>query len=127
MWTSSQWASLMFSYKCIFSLQSDSRWTLMWRTSDKVYLQDDNTKQWCRIARLGRIILGSRRDLHGQIGNLTGQIHRKILLKQHAELFRGAMSAEFVFMDDNVHPHQSQTSPFNPRISSAYGMASILT
>ncbi|GFW91223.1 transposable element Tcb2 transposase [Trichonephila clavipes] len=36
---------------------------------------------------------------------MTGHINRDVILEQHARLFRGAMGAEFLFMDDNARPH----------------------
>ncbi|GFT88670.1 transposable element Tcb1 transposase [Trichonephila clavipes] len=59
---------------------------------------------------------------------MTGHIYRDVILEQHVRLFRGAMGAEFLFMDDNARPHrtnivdeclQSEDHP--------YGLASILT
>ncbi|GFY18275.1 transposable element Tcb1 transposase [Trichonephila clavipes] len=47
-------------------------------------------------------ILGPKTVLHVQIGTMTGQIYRDVILEQHVRLFRGAMGAEFVFMDDNA-------------------------
>ncbi|GFV87127.1 DDE_3 domain-containing protein [Trichonephila clavipes] len=35
------------------------------------------------------------------------QIYRDVILKQHVRLFRGAMGAEFLFMDDNARPHRA--------------------
>ncbi|GFX83099.1 DDE_3 domain-containing protein [Trichonephila clavipes] len=32
-------------------------------------------------------------------------IYRDVILEQHARLFRSAMVAEFLFMDDNARPH----------------------
>ncbi|GFT07884.1 cubilin [Trichonephila clavipes] len=55
----------------------------------------------------GGIILGSRTDLHVQSVTMTGHIYRDVILKQHVRLFRGAMGAEFLFMDDNPRPHRS--------------------
>ncbi|PRD25253.1 UNVERIFIED_CONTAM: Capsl [Trichonephila clavipes] len=53
-------------------------------------------------------LLGSRTDLHVQIGIMTGQIYPDVILKQHVHLFRATMGAEFVFMDDNVcSPHEN--------------------
>ncbi|GFX06948.1 transposable element Tc3 transposase [Trichonephila clavipes] len=53
-------------------------------------------------------LLGSRTDLHVQIGIMTGQIYPDFILKQHVRLFRATMGAEFVFMDDNVcSPHEN--------------------
>ncbi|GFW72757.1 transposable element Tcb1 transposase [Trichonephila clavipes] len=58
------------------------------------------------MARLGGIILGSRTDLHVQSVTMTGHIYRDVILEQHVRLFRGAMGAEFPFMDDNARPHR---------------------
>ncbi|GFV08961.1 transposable element Tcb1 transposase [Trichonephila clavipes] len=55
----------------------------------------------------GGIILGSRTDLHVQSVTTTGQIYRDVILEQHVRLFRGAMGAEFLFMDDNARPHRA--------------------
>ncbi|GBM80682.1 hypothetical protein AVEN_137209-1 [Araneus ventricosus] len=59
------------------------------------------------MARLGGIILGSRTDLHVQSVTMTGHIYRDVILEQHVRLFRGAMGAEFLFMDDNARPHRA--------------------
>ncbi|GFU75442.1 transposable element Tcb1 transposase [Trichonephila clavipes] len=55
----------------------------------------------------GGIILGSRTDQHVQIVTITGHIYRDVILEQHVRLFRGAMGAEFLFMDDNARPHRA--------------------
>ncbi|GFT54926.1 DDE_3 domain-containing protein [Trichonephila clavipes] len=34
-------------------------------------------------------------------------IYRDVILEQHVRLFRGAMGAEFLFMDDNARPHRA--------------------
>ncbi|GFU02172.1 DDE_3 domain-containing protein [Trichonephila clavipes] len=59
------------------------------------------------MARLGRIILGSRTDLHIQSVTMTDHTYRNAILEQHVHLFRGAMGAEFLFMDDNVRPRRA--------------------
>ncbi|GFV16041.1 transposable element Tcb2 transposase [Trichonephila clavipes] len=38
---------------------------------------------------------------------MTVHIYRDVILEQHVRLFRGAMSAEFLFMYDNSHPHRA--------------------
>ncbi|GFW42573.1 transposable element Tcb1 transposase [Trichonephila clavipes] len=48
-----------------------------------------------------------RTDLHVQSVTMTGHIYRDVILEQHVRLFRGAMDAEFLFMDDNAHPHRA--------------------
>ncbi|GFS82782.1 DDE_3 domain-containing protein [Trichonephila clavipes] len=37
---------------------------------------------------------------------MKGHIYRDVILEQHVRLFRGAMGAEFLFMDDNACPHR---------------------
>ncbi|GFY20377.1 DDE_3 domain-containing protein [Trichonephila clavipes] len=36
---------------------------------------------------------------------MTGHIYWDVILEQHVRLFRDAMGAEFLFMDDNARPH----------------------
>ncbi|GFW85541.1 transposable element Tcb1 transposase [Trichonephila clavipes] len=38
---------------------------------------------------------------------MTGRIDWGVILEQHVRLFRGAMGAEFLFMDDNARPHHA--------------------
>ncbi|GFX87342.1 DDE_3 domain-containing protein [Trichonephila clavipes] len=38
---------------------------------------------------------------------MTGHVYRDVNLKQHVRLFRGAMGAEFLFMDGNALPHHA--------------------
>ncbi|GFX91984.1 transposable element Tcb1 transposase [Trichonephila clavipes] len=38
---------------------------------------------------------------------MTGNIYRDVILEQHVRLFRGAMCAEFLFMDDNARLHRA--------------------
>ncbi|GFX00974.1 transposable element Tcb1 transposase [Trichonephila clavipes] len=38
---------------------------------------------------------------------MADHIYRDVILEQHAHLFRGAMGAEFLFMDDNVRPRRA--------------------
>ncbi|GFW96060.1 transposable element Tcb2 transposase [Trichonephila clavipes] len=38
---------------------------------------------------------------------MTGHIYRDVILEQHVRLFRAAMSAEFLFTDDNARPHRA--------------------
>ncbi|GFT22945.1 DDE_3 domain-containing protein [Trichonephila clavipes] len=55
----------------------------------------------------GGIILGSKTELHAQIGTMIDQIYLEVILELHVRLFRGAMEAEFVFKDDNACPHRA--------------------
>ncbi|GFX79559.1 transposable element Tcb1 transposase [Trichonephila clavipes] len=43
LWTPQQWSCVMFSEVSSFSLQSDSRWTLIWRAPGTRYHQKNNT------------------------------------------------------------------------------------
>ncbi|GFT76417.1 cubilin [Trichonephila clavipes] len=55
----------------------------------------------------GGIILGSRTDLHVQSVTMTDRIYRYVNQEQHVLFFRGAMGAEFLFMEDNARPHRA--------------------
>ncbi|GFV07462.1 DDE_3 domain-containing protein [Trichonephila clavipes] len=55
----------------------------------------------------GGNVLGSRTDLHVLSATMTGHIYRDVILEQHVRLFRGAMGAEFLFIDDNARPHHA--------------------
>ncbi|GFV31380.1 fatty acid synthase [Trichonephila clavipes] len=101
----------MFFDESRFSLQSDSRRTLIWRAPGTRYHQE-NTIERHRYGGAGwlvwgGIILGSRTDLHVQSVTMTGHIYRDVILEQHVRLFRGAMGAEFLFMDDNTRPYRA--------------------
>ncbi|GFU23397.1 transposable element Tc3 transposase [Trichonephila clavipes] len=94
-----------------FSLQSDSRRTLIWRAPGTRYHQE-NTIERHRYGGAGwlvwgGIILGSRTDLHVQSVTMTGHIYREVILEQHVRLCLGAMGAEFLFTDDNARPHRA--------------------
>ncbi|GFW80899.1 transposable element Tc1 transposase [Trichonephila clavipes] len=75
----------MFSDESRFSLQSDSRRTLIWRAPGTRY----------------------QTDLHVQSVTMTGPIYRDVILEQHIRLFWGTMGVEFLFMDDNTRPHRA--------------------
>ncbi|GFT99657.1 transposable element Tcb1 transposase [Trichonephila clavipes] len=111
LWTTQQWSYVMFSDESRFSLQSDSRRTLIWRVPGTRYHQE-NTIERHRYGGAGwlvwgGIILGFRTDLHVQSVTMTGHIYRDVILEQHVRLFRGAMGAEFLFTDDNARPHRA--------------------
>ncbi|GFX66476.1 transposable element Tcb2 transposase [Trichonephila clavipes] len=74
------------------------------RFQDDVVLCDVGGAGWLIW---GGIILGSRTDLHAQSVTMTDHIYRDVILEQHVRLFRGAMGAEFLFMDDNARPHRA--------------------
>ncbi|GFY23610.1 transposable element Tcb1 transposase [Trichonephila clavipes] len=88
-----------------------SRWTLIWKAPGTRYHQE-NTIERRRYGGTGwfvwgGIILRSRTDLHVKSINVTGHIYRDVILEQNVRLFRCAMGAEFLFMDDNARPHRA--------------------
>ncbi|GFU04421.1 transposable element Tcb2 transposase [Trichonephila clavipes] len=101
----------MFSDESRFSLQSDSRRTLIWRTPGIRYHQEKTIERHrydgAEWLVWGGIILGSRTDLHVQSVTTTGHIYRDVILEQHVRLLRGPMGAEFLLMDDNARPHRA--------------------
>ncbi|GFW86556.1 transposable element Tcb1 transposase [Trichonephila clavipes] len=110
-WTPQQWSCVKFSDESRFSLQSDSHRTLIWRAPGTRYHQE-NTIERHRYGGAGwlvwgGIILGSRTDLHVLSVTMTGHICRDVILEQHVRLFRAAMGAELLFMDDNARPHRA--------------------
>ncbi|GFY31765.1 transposable element Tcb2 transposase [Trichonephila clavipes] len=111
LWTPQKWSCVMFSDESRFSLQSDSRRTLIWSAPGTRYHQE-NTIERHRYGGAGwlvwgGIILGSRTDLHVQSVTMTGHIYRDAILEHNVRLFRGAMGAEFPFMDDNARPYRA--------------------
>ncbi|GFU80845.1 uncharacterized protein TNCV_3728831 [Trichonephila clavipes] len=78
----------MFSDESRFSLQSDSRRTLIWRAPGTRYRQEKKTIERHRYGGAGwlvwgRIILGYRTDLHVQCVTMIGHIYRDVILEQH--------------------------------------------
>ncbi|GFT42170.1 HTH_Tnp_Tc3_2 domain-containing protein [Trichonephila clavipes] len=99
LWTPQQWSCVMFSDESRFSLQSDSRRTLIWRAPGTRYLQE-NISERLRYGGAGwlvweGIILGSRTDLHAQSVTMTGHIYRDVILEQHIRLFRAPWVLNF--------------------------------
>ncbi|GFT35047.1 transposable element Tcb1 transposase [Trichonephila clavipes] len=110
LWTPQQWSCVMFSDESRFSPQSDSHRTLIWRVPGTRYHQENTIEHRYGGAGWlvsGGIILGSRTDLHVQSVTMTCHIYRDVILEQHVRLFRGAMDAEFLFMDDNARPRHA--------------------
>ncbi|GFY20554.1 cubilin [Trichonephila clavipes] len=102
-----------YSLEIWFSLQSDSRRTLIWKVPGTRYHQE-NTIERHRYGGAGGLVWGgiilvcvSRTDLHVQSVTMTGHIYRNVILEQHVRLFRGAMGAKFLFMDDNARPYRA--------------------
>ncbi|GFU53163.1 transposable element Tcb1 transposase [Trichonephila clavipes] len=83
----------------------------LWRAPGTRYHQENTIERHCYGGAgclvWGEIILGSRTDLHVLRVTMTGHIYRDVILEQHIRLFRGAMGAEFLFIDDNARPHRA--------------------
>ncbi|GFW53825.1 transposable element Tcb2 transposase [Trichonephila clavipes] len=104
LWTPQQWSCVMFSDESRFSLQSDSRRTLIWRASGTRYHQE-NTIERHRYGGAGWLAFGEELFL---VPELTcSHIYRDVILEQHVRLFRGGMGAEFLFMDYNARSHRA--------------------
>ncbi|GFV02296.1 transposable element Tcb1 transposase [Trichonephila clavipes] len=110
-WSPQQWSCIMFSDESRFSLQSDSHRILIWRARGTRYHQENTIERHhyggAEWLVWGGIILGCRTDLSVQSVTMTGHLYRDVILEQHVRLFRGAMCAEFLFMDDNARPHHA--------------------
>ncbi|GFT51754.1 cubilin [Trichonephila clavipes] len=94
-----------------YHLQSDSRRTLIWRVTGTRY-QQQNTIERHRSGGAGwlvwgGIILDSRTDQHVQSVTMASLIYRDVIQEQNVRLFRGAMVAEFLFMDGNTRPRRT--------------------
>ncbi|GFV59554.1 DDE_3 domain-containing protein [Trichonephila clavipes] len=118
----------------IFSLQSDSHRTLIWREPGTRYHQENTIKRhhYGNAGWLvwGGIILGSRTDLRVQSVTKTSHIYRDVILEQHVRLFRGSMGIEFpvCWMTTPV-THRASGMARVPSIGGyhPYRLASILT
>ncbi|GFY14045.1 transposable element Tcb1 transposase [Trichonephila clavipes] len=100
----------MFSNESRFSLQSDSRRTLIWRAPGIRYHQENTLNDTVTVVQDGSF--GEELFLVPELTcmfsvTMTGHIYRDVLLEQHVRLFRGAMGAEFLLMDDNARPHRA--------------------
>ncbi|GFS61677.1 HTH_Tnp_Tc3_2 domain-containing protein [Trichonephila clavipes] len=89
----------MFSDESRFSLQSDSRRTLIWRAPGTRYHQENTIERYryggAEWLVWGGIILGSRTDLHVQSVSMTGRIYHDVILEQHVRLFKAPWVLNF--------------------------------
>ncbi|GFV38161.1 DDE_3 domain-containing protein [Trichonephila clavipes] len=102
---------VMFSDKSRFSLQPESHRTLIWRAPGTRYHQENPIERH-RYGGAGCLVLEElslvpELNLHVQSVLMIGHIYRDVILQQHVRLFRGAMGAEFLFMDNNSRPHHA--------------------
>ncbi|GFU81619.1 HTH_Tnp_Tc3_2 domain-containing protein [Trichonephila clavipes] len=76
---------------CSFSLQFDSRRTLIWRAPRTRYHQENTNERYRYVGAgwldWGGIILGSRTDMHVFSVTMTDHIYRDVILEKHVRLF----------------------------------------
>ncbi|GFW62428.1 transposable element Tcb1 transposase [Trichonephila clavipes] len=111
-WTEQDWACVLFSDECRFSLSSDCRRQLIWRESGTAYrpenIQEKDRYPTCNIMMWAGIMINGRTHLHVVAnGTMTGQRYIDEVLLPHIRLFRGAVGDKFVFMDDNTTCHRT--------------------
>ncbi|GFY24864.1 transposable element Tcb2 transposase [Trichonephila clavipes] len=111
-WTEQDWACVLFSDECRFSLSSDCIRQLIWRESGTAYrpenIQEKDQYPTCSIMVLAGIMINGRmRLLVVANGTMTGQRYIDEVLIPHVRLFRRAFGDKFVFMDDNATCHRT--------------------
>ncbi|GFX87495.1 transposable element Tcb1 transposase [Trichonephila clavipes] len=85
--------------RCIPLTETHCRLRLTWSRKHALW----TPQQWSCVMFSDE----SRTDLHVQSVTMTGHIYRDVILEQHVRLFRGAMGADFLFMDGNARPHRA--------------------
>ncbi|GFW15090.1 transposable element Tcb1 transposase [Trichonephila clavipes] len=95
-WTEQNWACVLFSDECRFSLSSDCRRQLIWRESGTAYrpenIQEKDRYPTYSIMVWAGIMINGRTRLHVVAnGTMTGQRCIDEVLLPHVRLFRGAV------------------------------------
>ncbi|GFT79311.1 transposable element Tcb2 transposase [Trichonephila clavipes] len=94
-----------------FSTRSDSQRVLIWREiGTRFYSSNKERHRYGGPGVLvwGGIMLNGRTELHiFDRGSVTGDRYCVEVLLPHVRLFRGAISPDFIFMDDNDRPHRT--------------------
>ncbi|GFT68700.1 transposable element Tcb1 transposase [Trichonephila clavipes] len=107
LWTPQHWSCLMFSDEFRFSFHSDSRRTLICKAQVPVTTKENTVERHRRVvqdgSRLGRNFFPELTCMFR-----CNDVCWDVILEQHVRLFRGAMGAEFLFMDDNVRPYHAK-------------------
>ncbi|GFY29629.1 transposable element Tcb2 transposase [Trichonephila clavipes] len=111
-WTEQDWACVLFSDECRFSLSSDCSRQLIWRESGTAYrpenIQEKDRYPTCSIMVWAGIMINGRTRLHVVAnGTMTSQRYIDEVLLPHVRLFRGNVGDKFVFMDDNATCHRT--------------------
>ena len=111
-WTRLQWSTMLFTDESRFSLDTDSRRTLIWREPMTRYhpshIREMDHYGGGGVMVWAGIMLDSRTPLHVfDRGSLTAMRYREEILEPYVRLFRGAVGLRFLFMDDNKSPHRA--------------------
>ncbi|GFY14672.1 transposable element Tc3 transposase [Trichonephila clavipes] len=111
-WRDNEWGRVLFTDESRFSLSNDSHRILIWRkrgnrNHPSNIIERDRYGGRCVLV-WGGIMLGSRTDLHTfDAGSVNGTRYCNEILLPYVRLFRGAMSLQFLFMDDNAPCHRT--------------------
>ncbi|GFV45047.1 transposable element Tcb2 transposase [Trichonephila clavipes] len=110
-WSVGEWANVMFSDESRFSLSSDSRWVTIWRERGTRFEPRNITERHHFPSRgvmvWTGIMMDGCSDLHFfDTGSVTAQRYIDEVLEPYVHLFRGAVSPDFIFMDDNAPCHR---------------------
>ncbi|GBM64168.1 Transposable element Tcb2 transposase [Araneus ventricosus] len=110
-WSMDQWATVLFTDKSRFSLNTDSRLTFIWREPGIRYLPS-NVREIDHCGGEGLMVwagmLEVRTPLHVfERGTVTGVRYRDEILEPYVYFFRGAVGPEFILMDGNTRPHRA--------------------
>ncbi|GFV90437.1 transposable element Tcb2 transposase [Trichonephila clavipes] len=110
-WTTDQWSRVLFKDESQFSIRSDFQRVLIWREIG-IRFYTSNIKERHHyggpgVLVWGGIMLNGRTELH--IFDRRSVIGDRYCeeVPPHVRLFRGAISPDFIFMDDNARPHRT--------------------
>ncbi|GFV61142.1 transposable element Tcb2 transposase [Trichonephila clavipes] len=107
-----QWSRVLFTDESRFSTRNDYQRVLIWREiGTRFYTSDFKERHHYGgpgVLVWGVIMLNGRTELHiFDRGSVTGDRYCEEILLPHVRLFRGAISPDFIFMDDNARPHRT--------------------
>ncbi|GFW37801.1 transposable element Tc1 transposase [Trichonephila clavipes] len=111
-WRDKEWGRVLFTDDSRFSLSSDSHRILIWRErgsrNHPSNIIERDRYGGRGVLVWGGIMLGSRTDFYiFDAGSVNGTRYYNEILLPYVRLFRGAMSLQFLFMDDNVPCHRT--------------------
>ncbi|GFX30664.1 transposable element Tcb2 transposase [Trichonephila clavipes] len=111
-WRDNKWGRVLFTDESRFSLSSDSHRILIWRErgsrNHPSNIIERDRYGGRGVLVWGGIMLGSRTDLHiFDAGSVNGTRYCNEILLPYVRLFRGAISLQFLFMDDNAPCHRT--------------------